>query len=498
MHITKFFAAFLALAGGFYTSSADVPKVNKEGLQELLNANALFMTKFYAPWCGHCKSLAPEYELAAEELEKDNISMVEVDCTEEADLCNEYNIRGYPTLSVFKNGGLSNQYSGARRHDALVKYMKKQLLPVVQSVNKDSVETFTQTNEDLAVIAFFDDQKLNATYTDVAESLQDSFAFAASNDKELAKSLNVPFPGIVAFTKDSAQDSNQLVYKGDWEKRDIADFLSVSSIPLLDELNQMTFVRYHSSGLPLGIIFYNSTESRDELYNVFQPIAKQYQDTVRFAFLDALRYGAVAKQMSIEPNWPAFVITHLDNFLKFPYPTSELTSKNMGNFVKEYADGKLQPKIKSQPVPESQGDLTVLVADNFNDIVMDSTKDVLVEFYAPWCGHCKNLAPTYESLAEEYANNKNVVIAKVDATENDLNVSISGFPTIMLFKANDKENPLFYEGSRSLEDMSSFIDKHSSFESSSEAETEDVNEAKQDTKKEGAKVTDDEEAFNEL
>ncbi|WBW74475.1 ER protein disulfide isomerase [Schizosaccharomyces osmophilus] len=493
MHITKFFAAFLALAGGFYTSSADVPKVNKAGLQELLSADALFMTKFYAPWCGHCKALAPEYESAAEELEKDNISMIEVDCTEEADLCNEYNIRGYPTLTVFKNGDVSNQYSGPRRHDALVKYMKKQLQPVVQSVTKDNVETFTETSEDLAVIAFFDDEKHNATYTDVADNLQDSFAFAASSDKNLAKSLEVPFPGIVAFTKDPAQDTNKIVYEGQWQKGDIADFLGFSSIPLLDELNQMTFQRYHSSGLPLGIIFYNSTESRDELYNVFQPIAKQYQDTVRFAFLDALRYGAVAKQMNIESNWPAFVITHLDKFLKFPYPTSDLTSKNMDKFVKEYSDGKLQPKIKSQPVPESQGDLTVVVADNYNQVVMDSTKDVLVEFYAPWCGHCKNLAPTFESLAEEYADNKNVVVAKVDATENDLDVSISGFPTIMLFKANDKKNPLFYEGNRSLDDLLSFIEKHSSFKSTSETKAEDANETKETSKGSG-----EEEAYNEL
>ncbi|EPX72764.1 protein disulfide isomerase [Schizosaccharomyces octosporus yFS286] len=498
MHITKFFAAFLALAGGFYTSSADVPKVNKAGLQELLNADNLFMTKFYAPWCGHCNALAPEYELAAEELEKDNISMVEVDCTEETDLCNEYNIRGYPTLTVFKNGDVSSQYSGPRRHDALVKYMKKQLQPVVQSVSKDNIDTFTESSEDLAVVGFFDDEKLNATYTDVAESLKDAFAFASSSDKDFAKSLGVPFPGLVAFTKDPAQDSNKIVYKGQWQKGDIGDFLGFSSIPLLDELNQMTFMRYHSSGLPLGIIFYNSTESRDELYNVFQPLAKQYQDTVRFAFLDALRYGAVAKQMNVESNWPAFVITHLDKFLKFPYPNSDLTSKNMAKFVKEYTDGKLQPKIKSQPVPESQGDLTVVVADNYNQVVLDSTKDVLVEFYAPWCGHCKNLAPTYESLAEKYADNKNVVVAKVDATENDLDVSISGFPTIMLFKANDKENPLFYEGDRSLEDMSSFIEKHSSFKSTSEDETEDASETKQteeDTSKESEK---EEEAYNEL
>ena len=61
-----------------------------------------------------------------------------------------------------------------------------------------------------------------------------------------------------------------------------------------------------------------------------------------------------------------------------------------------------------------------MVAKNFEEIVNDPEKDVLIEFYAPWCGHCKSLEPKYKELGEKMADEESVVIAKMDATANDV------------------------------------------------------------------------------
>lgn len=93
-------------------------------------------------------------------------------------------------------------------------------------------------------------------------------------------------------------------------------------------------------------------------------------------------------------------------------------------------------------------------------MVLTADKYVLLEAYAPWCGHCKKLEPVYAELAEKVKNNPEIVIAKMDATENEHPLMpVTGFPTIRLFKPNDK-TPVDYSGDRSLNDLVSFIEQH--------------------------------------
>jgi len=74
------------------------------------------------------------------------------------------------------------------------------------------------------------------------------------------------------------------------------------------------------------------------------------------------------------------------------------------------------------------------------------------------CGHCKNLAPKYEQLAASYAMySDKVVIAKCDATANDVPDDVRGFPTIKLYPAGKKDAPVEYSGDRSVESLVQFI-----------------------------------------
>lgn len=143
----------------------------------------------------------------------------------------------------------------------------------------------------------------------------------------------------------------------------------------------------------------------------------------------------------------------------------EFSVENLEKFVKDFKDGKLEPYLKSEPIPETQGPVKVAVAKNFADLVANTEKDVFIEFYAPWCGHCKKLTPVYDEVGKELADEPGVDIVKMDATANDVPplFEVHGFPTLYFYK-KDKSSPLRYDGGREKEDIIKYIAKHATDE----------------------------------
>ncbi|KAI4457365.1 protein disulfide-isomerase c17h9.14c-related [Holotrichia oblita] len=110
---------------------------------------------------------------------------------------------------------------------------------------------------------------------------------------------------------------------------------------------------------------------------------------------------------------------------------------------------------------EAQGVVLVLTGDNFKHGIQKGIS--FVKFFAPWCGHCKRLAPTWEELGKKLLHDNSVNIVKVDCTlevnkELCKEQEVDGFPTIYLYKNGLKISE--YTGNRSLEDLVEFVMKH--------------------------------------
>lgn len=128
--------------------------------------------------------------------------------------------------------------------------------------------------------------------------------------------------------------------------------------------------------------------------------------------------------------------------------------------------------VKSNIKPPAPPAAIQLDAGNFDDIVLDDTKDVLVSFTAPWvrwhvacaraitdfqCGHCKNMKPAFEEVARAFKAEPNCVVANMNADEAEnrpvaSKYGVQSFPTIMFFGKGTKE-PVPYTSGRTAEDF---------------------------------------------
>lgn len=145
---------------------------------------------------------------------------------------------------------------------------------------------------------------------------------------------------------------------------------------------------------------------------------------------------------------------------------SAITVDEIKGFVERVQAGQVPRYLKSAEPPKNNNKpVKVIVGKQFKELVLDSEKEVLIKFYAPWCGHCKTLAPLYDKAAEKLAGNSNILLAKVDSTLNEIEgVDIKGFPTLKFWGKDKTQPPIDYTGERTTEGILKWLKEHTSYE----------------------------------
>lgn len=461
-----FLAAAIALA-----YAGDVIQLKDDDFEDESKKHEVLLVKFYAPWCGHCKRLAPEYEKAATKLVSNDppIILAEVDCTVEKKTCDKFGVSGFPTLKIFRNGNLAQEYDGPREAEGIVKYMRGQAGPSAKELKSlKDYNKFIESDEP-GVIGFFESEsKLKDSFLKVADTERDRFRFGYTSESEIIKETGYSDDIVVYVPKKlhNKFDDDVFKYDGNYDTDKIKEFLVHESVGLAGIRTQGNLFQFTKK--PLFVVYFKvdyhlDPKGSNYWRNRVLKVAQDYKRKAYFAVSSKEEFSQEIEEFGLgdrkESDKPLVAAQTKDG--KFPM-NKEFSIENLKQFVEDVMGGKLEPYMKSEPEPETQGDVKVIVARSFKKTITDVDKDVLIEFYAPWCGHCKQLAPKYDELGAKMAK-EDVVIAKMDATANDVPppFEVRGFPTLYWLPKNAKDKPVPYSGGREVDEFVKFIAEHS-------------------------------------
>ncbi len=390
-----------------------------------------FVALVYAPWCGHSRALLPEAEKAASMTK--GVPFVKIDGTEASAVATKLDVKGYPSLLFVRRGdGMPIEYDGVRQAKPIADWAAaKGLARVARVPTAADVSSFVSRSKPIALILFTADdssaevEALEAVAASAGTSLPCAISTADPSDPALAGSGKplealgpLSRPVLVAIPAASngawAGEGPSALLPSDVK----GGVLSHASMLRFGRTSLLPSVSVYATGqveeeifaadVPLHLLYFHESAaslaaSGRDLMDTLRASGRSLRGRAILATIDVSKHTEVAAYFDIAPNGalppPQLLAFSLLNGTKYQH-TGSLTESGIQTFAKAAIGGKVAPYIRSQPVPSSglNGPLVELVGSNFESVVKDSDKDVLVQFYSPQCGHCRKLVPVYKQV----------------------------------------------------------------------------------------------------
>lgn len=484
-----------------------------ENFQNHINKKGFHLIKFYAPWCGHCKRLEPTWiELAkafipkSEELSDKDITIARVDCTVHKESCKEHSVRGYPTLLLFNGGKNIENYMGSRDISSLKKFIEDKVNPqakeevedaqVVEAVHKDGLYDLTNANFELHVkkkgyhlVKFYAPwcghcKNLEPTWIKLAKLYQPKNQKQSESDVTISRidcttnrdtctEFEVRGYPTVLLIKggkkvekysqgrnlNSFQDYLSKYQSGD-QKEQIQVEVGDASIAVngLYDLKADNFQKHIEKGFHFVKFYAPWCGHCKRLEPTWVDLAKKFIDVkdTTISRVDCTVYTEVCQKFEVK-GYPTLL------FMKDGQKMEKYKGSRDLNSLQSFINEKIKfPNIQ----PKEEGKIQIGVSNNglfdLNDQIFQAhtlKKGYhFIKFYAPWCGHCKRLEPTWKELGKKFKDDEEVTISRIDCTGNQKSCTdneVRGYPTLLLFKDGKKIDK--YAGSREINDLEDYV-----------------------------------------
>jgi len=446
-------------------------------MKKSLKVPALVM--FYAPWCGYCKRIKPDFAAAATELKGESLlAGMDVDQPHNQAVRTAFNITGFPTIFYFEKGNLKYKYGGENNKDGIVSWMRDPSPPKeegaaeaewadepseVAHLTDTTFDPFIATHNSTLVMFYAPwcghCKKMKPSYTETAGKMNEEgvegklAAVDVTKNKNLGERFEIKgFPTlkyfkdgeltfeiseregekILAFMKDPKEPPPPPPPETDWSEEE-------TDVVHLTEDDFASFLKKKKHVLVMFYAPWCGHCKRAKPH--FTAAAAKLRDNnkVAFAGVDCTKHNPVCQSHGVQ-GFPTL------KYFNYGKTTVDYEGGREEKDFLAFMENPSDPKPPKQEGPSAQeqwaeyaGASSLIHIDSSvaMEAVANSYPSLLVMFYAPWCGHCQSMKPAFARAAERVETEGIGKLAAADATQaRDVASAykIKGYPTLKYFK----------------------------------------------------------------
>ncbi|XP_049409373.1 protein disulfide isomerase-like 5-2 [Solanum stenotomum] len=340
----------------FAVESGKVLELDESNFDAAISNFDYILVDFYAPWCGHCKRLAPQLDKAASILAdlKQPISIAKIDADKYKRVGSKYGIDGYPTLKIFMHG-VPTEYYGPRKADLLVRFLKKFVAADVAILNSDSAISEFVEAAGTSFPIFIGFGLNESAISHFAVKYKKRAWFSVAKDFSDKTMEFYDFDKVPALVARHPNYDEQSIFYGPFEEKIVEDYIKQSLLPLTLPITEETLrlLKDDERKVILTILEDESDDRSKKLVKLLKAAASANRDFV-FVFVGFKQWQGFAEsfEVSKKTKLPKMVVWDGDEEYFSVVGSDSIEDEDQGSqitqFIQGYKDGNIiQKRISS-------------------------------------------------------------------------------------------------------------------------------------------------------
>lgn len=336
--------------------SGKVLELDESNFDAAISSFDYILVDFYAPWCGHCKRLAPQLDKAASILAdlKKPISIAKIDADKYKRVGSKYGIDGYPTLKIFMHG-VPTEYYGPRKADLLVRFLKKFVAADVAILNSDSAISEFVEAAGTSFPIFIGFGLNESAISHFAVKYKKRAWFSVAKDFSDKTMEFYDFDKVPALVARHPNYDEQSIFYGPFEENFVEDYIKQSLLPLTLPITEETLrlLKDDERKVILTILEDETDDRSKKLLKLLKAAASANRDFV-FVFVGFKQWQGFAESFDVskKTKLPKMVVWDGDEEYFSVVGSESVEDEDQGSqithFIQGYKDGNIiQKRISS-------------------------------------------------------------------------------------------------------------------------------------------------------